>query len=176
MDRTEIERGPQQSETVTDSDKPQSYLNIQSVSRSKHSSLIKTNNLMLYREINCCLFWELPKHISVHCVCVRAERRIWVLNLGVHKKTIEFQRVKGLERCDSVACQGGYKYVYTHIQEYLPFQLQTVDSGFDLVWLSKTNSKCCRIFSSLLFFFFSFHVFFIQFCSNACFLFHPLLQ
>jgi hypothetical protein len=31
--------------------------------------------------------------------------------------------------------------VYTHIQEYLPFQLQTVDSGFDLVWLSKTNSN-----------------------------------
>ena len=59
MDRPRIERGPQHSETVTDSYKPQLYLNIQSVPRSKHFSLIKTNTLMLYREINCCLFWEL---------------------------------------------------------------------------------------------------------------------
>jgi len=54
--------------------------------------------------------------------------------------------------------RGGYKYVYTHIQEYLLFQLQTVDSGFDLVWLSKTNTNVVEYLVD--FFLFTFHVFF----------------
>jgi hypothetical protein len=42
------------SQRPLDLDKPQLYLNIQLVPRSKHSSLRKTNQLMLFREINYC--------------------------------------------------------------------------------------------------------------------------
>ena len=63
--------------------------------------------------------------------------------------------------------RGGYKYVYTHIQEYLLFQLQTVDSGFDLVWLSKTNTNVVEYLVD--FFYLHFTSFLIQYGANVCF-------
>jgi hypothetical protein len=63
--------------------------------------------------------------------------------------------------------RGGYKYVYTHIQEYLLFQLQTVDSGFDLAWLSKTNTNVVEYLVD--FFYLHFTSFLIQYGANVCF-------
>lgn len=42
--------------------------------------------------------------------------------------------------------------MYTHIQEYLPFQLPTVDAVFDLVWLSKTNSNVVEYLADSFFY------------------------
>jgi hypothetical protein len=48
--------------------------------------------------------------------------------------------------------------VNTHIQGYLPFQLQTVGSVFDLVWLSKTNSNVVEYLVDAFIFFFFFYI------------------
>jgi hypothetical protein len=68
MDWPGIERGFPRWEDVTDPDKPQLYLNIQSVPRSKHSvSVIWTNQLILYREIMAVCSEIHTKHINTLC-------------------------------------------------------------------------------------------------------------